>query len=469
MKKYALALCLVLLFSMTGCRKSEFAYSNETPITDNIKDFTNADNLTIDGYKEACYGEAAHRLYFQNETGNPVFMDSYFYFGSEGLHCFVEVHDNILSFNSKRKVYYNSSVELFFHDPAKDTIDNRTCQYRIDVGGNSTQLCGVKSKSSYSTSYFDGQFAVTVNGEINSSENQGFDVEVFIPWYELGFGSVEEVSGIMFYPAYNRVTDTQGRESLTSRTRTTKKLAFQATPHTWVPIEKNLDGSGSDGTQEGEFFGETSGYTPTADFDLSRDIGSNVGETELTEAGPAAYAFVKNFSGTNYYFECYVSDLDGPDSGSPKVGLVTILSGNRFALYLRKSDGTACGVVQRDTANSDWNWTVEDGGTYTNAGHRNSDDDFISGVKLALYRKDDLFCFFVNDTLYFSTDDAYHPLAGTVYLHDSQSLRDEATNELIYTEESIVGLYGWSATAHFSDYSLLQGEEANAKFNSLVH
>lgn len=468
MKKYVLALCLVMLFSMTGCRESEFAYSNETPISDNIKDFTYADDLMIDGYKEACYGEAAYRLYFQNETESPVFLDSYFYFGSEGLHCFVEVHDNILSFNSKRKVYYNSSVELFFNDPAKGIIDNRTCQYRIDVGGNFSQLCGVKSKQSFTNSYFDGQFAVTVNGEVNSAENEGFDVEVFIPWYELGFDSVEEVKGIMFYPAYNRVTDTQGRESLTSRTRTTKKLTFQATPHTWVFIEKNTDGTGRNGTPEGEFFGETSGYVPTADFDLSRDIGAKAGEAELTQAGSASYAFVKDFSGTNYYFECYVAGLDGPDSGSPKAGLVTVLSGNRFTLYIRKSDATACGVVQRDAANSNWNWTVEEGGTYTNEGHRNADDDFCGGVKLALYRKDDLFCFFVNDTLYFSTDDAYHPLAGTIYLHDSQSILDETTGEMIYTEESVVGIYGYSSTAHFSDYYLLRGDDADGKFNSLI-
>ncbi len=468
MKKYILFLCLIMLFAMSGCQKSEFTYTNETPISDDINDFTNADNLVIDGYKENCYGEAVYRLYYQNQEDSPIYMDSYFYFGEEGLHCFVEVHDNILSFNSKRAVYYNSSVELFFNDPSKNNIDNQTCQYRIDVGGNFTKLCGVKSKQSFANSYFDGQFAVAVNGEINSSENEGFDVEVFIPWYELGFDSVEDVSKIMFYPAYNRVTDTQGRESLKSRTRTAKTLSIQASPQTWVSIAKTIDGSGEDATPEGEFFGSTQNYETTANFDFSRDLGANKGEAEIVQSSNHAYAFVKDFSGTNYYYECYVSDVDGADTSSPKLGLVTILSGNRFALYVKKSDGTACGLVQRDAANSAWNWTVEEGGTYTNTGHKNADDDFASGVKLALYRKDDLFCFFVNDTLYFSTDEAYKPLVGKVELHDSQAMRDETTGEVLYTEDSIIGIYSWSATARFSDYSLLQGDEANTKFNSLV-
>lgn len=206
---FSFVLLLLLVFStvLTSCTEEkpdeghpDYTYSNRDPIPSDIHDFTNADGMTVDGRRDAQYGTvAAHRLYHKNIAGSDVYLDAYLYFGEEGIHCFVSVHDNILSWNGNRAVYLNSSVELFFNAAAKSgaqklSIDNKTCQWRIDCGGKSTKLCGVGGKSTYTSSYFDGQFAVGLRGKLNSQDAEGFDVETFIPWYELGFAPTKTES-----------------------------------------------------------------------------------------------------------------------------------------------------------------------------------------------------------------------------------------------------------------------------------
>lgn len=502
---FSFVLLLLLVFStvLTSCTEEkpdeghpDYTYSNRDPIPSDIHDFTNADGMTVDGRRDAQYGTvAAHRLYHKNIEGSDVYLDAYLYFGEEGIHCFVSVHDNILSWNGNRAVYLNSSVELFFNAAAKGgaqklSIDNKTCQWRIDCGGKSTKLCGVGGKSTYTSSYFDGQFAVGLRGKLNSQDAEGFDVETFIPWYELGFAPDENgkynVDTLMFNVAYNHKDDPYGAEDNTTRARTMKTLSFQATPYTWVPLGRNDDGTARDLTSaDGDFFGTLvydvgalrGIYKPSYLFDLSSDNAAGGNRATLSSLSPTAYALVKNSGGTHLYYEAYISGINGNKSSNPKIGITLLFPTNRVTLYVKMYDnGEAtdghCGVVQRDLTNSSYVWTVgAENGPYTNADFLDDNSHFITeGVRLAIYRNEDILCFFVNDILYFANQAAID--AGFRPLHEEAVvLRDTQSREIYGTkivDPSIAGVFSFSAGATFSDYRYLTGAEADARVGALL-
>ena len=435
-----------------------FTYSNEDKISENIYDFKNADNVLLDGIKEDVYSDEVFRLYHNNDDSLACYVSSYFYFGKEGVHTFLSVKDDIINFNSKRAVYYNSSIEMFLTDINKTSIDSHSVQYRISAGGTFSKLVGIKSKSSWTASYFEGDFAVKVNGELFTKGADGFDVEVFIPWKELGFSSLDQVEGLSFYLAYNRVHTTSKDENLKMRNRTTKLLSYQATPATWVPIKKS-DNTVKNVTPEGINFGSSNNYSSTYGFDFSKDENK---EVKLNSYSSASYAFVKDFYDNNYYFETYIDSLGG--SNSPKIGIFTFYMGNRIVLYIKKNDKNRCGVVQRNLSNSNWNWNIVENDPYspcTNESFKNDSEDYSSGVKLAMYRNKDVLCFFVNDELYFSTQEfnlgekTFTPKA-IFKAHDIQSVEG-------FYESNYIGLYSNYATARFTNYQVLKGEQANNK------
>ena len=462
-------LLLIVLVSCDSYTFEPYSYTNEPPIkSDVLPDFINCDGMVVDGEKEVVYGESVNRLYYKNKENNPIYVDSYLYFGETGIHCFVEVHDDIISYVGTRSVYYNSSVELFFNDWNKNYIDGDTLQYRISAGESFTKHIGLRKESSYATGYFDGVFKVKLLGEFFQPGAEGFNVEVFIPWYELGFNSVDEVDGLMYMVAYNSVHDTSGDSAIASRSRTAKMLGFQATPYTWIPVEKQANNSGENIITDGVFFGKNDVYDSSYGFDFSNDSGPYTGKAILNKESTASYTFVKDYSGTNYYYEVYISDVGGTPSKHPKIGITTFILSNRITLYIKLNEKNRCGITQRNDANSDWNWTVEEGGTYTNEDFVNADDNFPNCVKLATYRKDDLLCFFVNDKLLFATKNAkevgidnFKPEM-RIILHGTETVDD-------YNEESILGIYSYGATAKLSDYYLLQGIDADSKFISLLN
>jgi len=451
-------------------------------------------SVTVDGVRDARYGDTAqHRLYYKNNVGSDIYLDSYLYFGEEGIHCFVSVSDNILSWNGNRAVYLNSSVELFFNATTKSGaqktyIDNETCQYRIDCGGKFTKLCGIGGRSAYASSYFDGQFAVKLRGELNSQNAEGFDVETFIPWYELGFApdadGKYQVQDLMFNVAYNHKDDPYGAEDNTSRARSIKTFSYQATPYTWIPLQKNEDGTARNLTSpDGDFFGTlivqdgllAGVYEPSYRVDLSQDNEAGGGRITVDSKSPTAYALVKNSSATHLYYEAYISGISGSKSASPKIGITLVYPANRITLYVKmydngnETDGH-CGVAQRTLTNGGYNWTEgTEYGPYTNKGFLDPDNRFISeGVKLAIYREGDILCFFVNDALYFANEAAiragFTPLCDEpLVLHDTESREIYGTRIM---DDCIAGVFSFGATATLSDYVFVTGTDAAARVES---
>ncbi len=494
-----LVACLLLLAaSLTACGGYTFApysYTNKAPISSDIHDFTSADGMTVDGVRDAQYGDTAqHRLYYKNNVNSDIYVDSYLYFGDEGIHCFVSVRDSILSFNANRSVYLNSSVELFFNATTtktgaqKTSIDNATCQWRIDCGGKSAKFCGIGGRSAYSGSYFDGQYAVNLNGTLNSQDATGFDVEAFIPWYELGFtpdaAGNYGVNDLMFNVAYNHKDDPYGAEDNTSRARSIKTFSYQATPYTWIPLAKNEDGTARNLTSpDGNFFGTliTEGgllagvYEPSYLVDLSEDNDAGGNRITIRSKSPTAYALVKNSSATHFYYEARISGITGEASDSPKIGITLVFPSNRVTLYVKMYDGSVkteghCGVVQRTITNGAYNWTEgTEYGPYTNRAFPDENNRFLSeGVTLGIYREADILCFFVNGELYFANqaamDAGFTPRCPEpLLLHDTES-REIYGMRIV--DDCIAGVFSFGAGATVSDYSLIRGEDAAARVAS---
>ena len=99
-RKWSIFLATVLASSvLAGCSSTVnpegYTYENEAPISSHIYQPDYIDGLVMDGEKDALYGEEqVYRLYYQNKSSESRYMDTWLYYGVEGLYCFVEVKDN---------------------------------------------------------------------------------------------------------------------------------------------------------------------------------------------------------------------------------------------------------------------------------------------------------------------------------------------------------------------------------------
>ena len=468
-------LVLLLLPFLLGCSNADgkkysfkdFSYTNSEPIPQETYDFSHEDDMELDGLYKQQYGQAFFRLYHQNNEESSVYADIYGYFGENGIHTYIYVHENIINYVSQKAVYYNSSIELFINDISKSYIDNKSIQYRIAAGGKFTKLCGVRSASTWTSSYFDGSFATHVDGELNTSTCQGYGVETFVPYYELGIDNRESCQGLMFNLAMNRVPTTSQDEKLTFRQRTAKVLCFQATPCTWIPVAKTETYSGVSIFPQSEFFGRHAGIETTYGFTFEKAGNEEIGRN--TKASSASYAMVKeDYNPTHYYYETRISNIDG--TNSPKIGLFTMMGRNRFTLYLKSADKARAGVVQRNADNSGWDWDVGEGKTYVNDfNDKDPTIDFLSGegAMLGIYRHNNTFGFFVNGELYFANknliiNDIEYAPRKIIKLNHVESEVDD------FYEDAHVGIYGYSARATFKQYKIYSNESADNKVLGLL-
>lgn len=446
-----------------------FSYSNEEPIPAETYVFSNEDGLALDGTYKAQYGESVYRLYHKNDESSPFYSDLYVYYGKRGVHIYVSVKDNIVNYVPQKAVYYNSSVEIFINDISKNYIDNHSVQWRVAAGGKAVKLCGVRYRSTWTVSQFDGSFATHVDGELNTNGAKGYGIETFTPYYELGIKeeNVASLQGLNIYLAMNRVPTTSTDQNLTFRQRTYKELSFQATPTTWVPVYKKEDLSGKNGFPVSDFYGRCHAIDTSLGFRFEKEGEEEHGYLEKTIA--VNYAMAKEgYDPLHYYYECRIKNIVG--ASSARIGLFTYLSGNRFTLYLEKGNKARAGLVQRNATNASWNWNIGEGEHYINDFSDPSKLDFLNakgGTKLALYRSENTYGFFVNDELYYATADLR--VGETSFAPQKTVILNHAVSEIdgLY-EDAFVGIYSYSAKAEFYDYGIYSGEEAESKIATLL-
>lgn len=468
--------CLVMatgtLFS--GCAENvapdgNYSYVNPPSIEKDYYIPTLTDGVNIDGEKDEKYGETpVSRLYFNNVVGER-YLDTWLYYGDDGLYSYSYVKDTEVYFEPTRAIYYNSSVELFFQTDTHSSITRKSLQWRVSCGGTFVKLCGVTSASTYVSSKFDGLCAVKTYGEINSGESEGYSVELFMPWYELLEADElesfdKDTASILFMPAYNRVFNANSGNEI--RKRTVPICSFQATPYTWVKTTLNENGEATGYVAEGSVFGTYDGvYRTHFPFDASEDDGTENAKLKMTTyKSSGAYAFVKSdyaASGEtedgNSYMEVTVKNIGGV-STSGRIGLMTYFNRNRVLIYTKgpKSSGAdvRITIAQRNSPNTAWDWSGANEYIIDKKGA-----NYLTEVKFAAYRSGDKLYYFVNDELYYTNDTSKESVGSNdMYFHSISEY-----------DSCFFVVYASYASATFEKYSTLNGAAATEKFNSLVN
>ena len=421
--------CLVMatgtLFS--GCAENvapdgKYSYVNPPSIEKDYYNPTLTDGVNIDGEKDEKYGETpVSRLYYNNVVGER-YLDTWLYYGNDGLYSYSYVKDTEVYFEPTRAIYYNSSVELFFQTDTHSAITRKSLQWRVSCGGTFVKLCGVTSASTYVSSKFDGLCAVKAYGEINSGESEGYSVELFMPWYELLEANElesfdKQSASILFMPAYNRVFNANSGNEI--RKRTAPICSFQATPYTWVKTTLNESGEATGYVAEGSVFGTYDGvYRTHFPFDASEDDGTENAKLKMTTyKSSGAYAFVK-------------SD------------------------YAASGANVRITIAQRNSPNTAWNWSGANDYIIDKKGA-----NYLTEVKFAAYRSGDKLYYFVNDELYYTNDTSKESVGSNdMYFHSISEY-----------DSCFFVVYASYASATFEKYSTLNGAAATEKFNSLVN
>jgi len=148
-----------------------------------------------------------------HKTYPDVSVTSMCYLGTEGVFFGVTVNDTHIYYNEERIPTRNSSVEI--QVKGFGNLDTRAYSMIVAPTGNgadvqlkeATRRLNLNSSGAMQWMFtpFKWEGAATVKGNINTSTNEGYIVETFIPWSELG---VTNHKYIRTYVAMNHVEGT---------------------------------------------------------------------------------------------------------------------------------------------------------------------------------------------------------------------------------------------------------------------
>ena len=134
------------------------------------------------------------------------------YFSDEGLYIGTDVLTNDVYAVASRNVKLNTGLEFWVQSVDQETITADTVQLRIDATGN-VEKYRINLNNEFIRTYFTSKSVVKLNGctatngVVSSSSAEGFSVETFIPWEELGLSAKPEQ--IAVFPQYAQALDTQ--------------------------------------------------------------------------------------------------------------------------------------------------------------------------------------------------------------------------------------------------------------------
>lgn len=447
MKKWIAAVAaLAMLFVLTACGKvtfEEYTFENQ-PFEQNNYNVYDSD-LTIDAVKEDAYGDSVYRLNHMNAENAEIYMDVYMYFGEKGVSVFLAVHDSAVFYVPERDVYANSSIEFFLATTDKSKLDSKTLQFRVSCDGTCQYYVGAKSQNAWLKSWFHGMSAVKVNGTMNTTDCEGFDVELFVPWEQLGLESVPQE--LFIYPAMNHVSD----ESLTlNRIRTAPPDIIMAEPSSWLKVKAE----GGMIYNEGDTFGSAAGFRTWWGFDLSGDNaegGYSVDNTRTKDQ----YAYFKDVYADCFYAETKVHYTEMGYDAAPKFG-IHIKTGDNVLFWCLKGNVKYQAVIaQRDITNSSWDWTdakvinvlsaSEEFGCFKEGGT----------TTLAVYKDGNEMYFMIDGRVICAQTEGENPYGTTPILRDMEG-------------SATVGLLCMGSETQWSDYSVAVGEEARALFDQII-
>ena len=127
------------------------------------------------------------KTFTHNNTGISLTINTLM--TDKGLYIGLDSNDNDVYYSEDRAVKYNTGVELFVAGNGTTTLnEENVIQIRYNVGGPGVRYqVNLNSEYPYKSNYFPARIAGSVkNGVMNSSETDGWQGEIFLPWSSIG-------------------------------------------------------------------------------------------------------------------------------------------------------------------------------------------------------------------------------------------------------------------------------------------
>ncbi len=168
-----------------GLIEDKYAYLDEnTAVAD--------DYMTIDGVLDEeewldVISAGKGKTFTHNSTGISLTINTLM--TDKGLYVGLDSSDNDVYYSENRAVKYNTGVELFVAGNGTTTLNEKNViQIRYNVGGPGDRYqVNLNSEYPYKSNYFPARIAGSVkNGVMNSSETDGWQGEIFLPWSSIG-------------------------------------------------------------------------------------------------------------------------------------------------------------------------------------------------------------------------------------------------------------------------------------------
>lgn len=238
-KRYLLIAILVLgLILSVGCMSIDFSFNDYKPEfpEHRPKELVKDEGFEIDGVlNEEIWATLDNEI--RAQYSEDVYLTSKSYQGEKGVYFGITVKDFAIYYNPDRSISRNSSVEVYLSTFGKMKMDEYCVNLRVCPTDNEGGIYFESwiedpiDPANMVKWYFEWEAAVTVQGIINTSECEGFTVEIFVPWSTLG---VETAEYIQYYPAFNHVETDSVYES--ERTFVGIQGCRVHSPSTWITV-----------------------------------------------------------------------------------------------------------------------------------------------------------------------------------------------------------------------------------------
>lgn len=383
------AVAIATVFSFAACDGAfgfdDYSFENKQPDEYIWRDYDlePGDGMTVDGNLDEAVWNTTEAATFRDVDdecsmiAKVVLGDTGAFFG---LHC----TDEKVYYNPERAVHNNSSMEVYVSANDNNSISANTVQLRIDAQNHVDTWIGRDADFgdgyNWSPAVVKFMSRAICHGEINSGEAEGYTIEIFLPYDQIGLE--KKPQAIYVLPAFNRVRSASGMARLS-----------------WNAPGGNINDPGTyykyDATG---YHGGDKADVPVGDYNDTYKTGGwemdHSGKMPIakTVASGEQRAYYKGIYSTKYFFETTVKNDEGVDAaGAPKMGIIIgqNAKGTAISMLDVAQSYTLDWFAWRRPAGEDWNWGSP-------KQRYNGSMGYAGGVKLGVLRNGDEFYYFIN-------------------------------------------------------------------------
>lgn len=288
--------------------------------------------MKMDGKVESSeYGEK----YLSFSDVNGVNMKVYAHMGEEGVFFGFQSNDKRV-YCEAEQVYNNTSIEIQVAPFGTEKLNANVIQLRLGANGYAEQWVGLRENNmqyDYTRKYIPSMGAVSINGKLNSSDCDGYSMELYLPYSSMNLS--EKPESVVCTPSFN-----------------TKASAGEGPRATWTMM------LGCDLSQPASWYVVDDGGMTT------QTAGFEVGENGLVEqkGGSNEFYYFDSVPVEAYYLKTKLSQKEFLNNDNwPKFGLVNksesalvpflVDAGNRTG-----TDFTVVKAVQSTASGTSWLW-----------------------------------------------------------------------------------------------------------------